>query len=664
MSPLPWILTLALLTASSVAAQPGAVPPGGSRGEDTADKVRRGVVLLEAGELQSAEALLREALEAQPRRPYRVWHLLGRLELRRRDGGKARESFDRALLLAPRFGPAVLGRARAALLLGELDRALEDLGTAAELPATADEASLLAAQLLIVLGRKGDARRVLEELVVDGEQMSPSGDQGGETLAARMLLLAISSSVPPGMRGEPAAKSLKVELGRHLDLPAAYLALGIFYLQQGDAGRAEPPLRIALAMAADPSMAMLFLEKVDRSYVPEPDPRWEKRWTAALRHAREGRPHEARKASAELLAQRPYFVPARLILIDEAEERDDRWEAMRHYRQLLRWLPGVPALLARRAQLAHTMGADVLAEQSVLEAIESLPEDAALHHLLASILADTGRRGAALAESQKALELGLKSSHAYVTLGKIHQAEMRISDAAAAYAKALAVDPGVVEVLPAAALSALLTEDFTQLEARLEKHAEAHPESEKTLYALALMSQRKGELGKSTVYFQQLARLAPSRSEVVYNLGLIHQREGRAGDAAAAMERFRDLKAREDEEFQRHNRAHFLRLEAQEAVAAAETARAIEIYTGLVADGVGERADYLAVAAALLRLGDGAGAFAWYERVLEVEPYDREALEGLARAAERIGRNEVAERCWERLELLDKDTPLPGCHQR
>ncbi len=116
----------------------------------------RGMVLLEAGDLESAEALLREVLELQPRRPYRVWHLLGRLELRRRDGARARESFDRALLLAPRFGPALLGRARAAVLTGELDRALQDLGAAAELPATAGEASLLAAQVLIFLDRELD----------------------------------------------------------------------------------------------------------------------------------------------------------------------------------------------------------------------------------------------------------------------------------------------------------------------------------------------------------------------------------------------------------------------------------------------------------------------------------------------------------------------------
>ncbi|MCP3958872.1 MAG: tetratricopeptide repeat protein [bacterium] len=652
MSPrLPWILGLGLLAldllnASPIVAQPGSVPLGGSKGGDTADKVRRGVMLLEAGDLETAEALFREALEAQPRRPYRVWHLLGRLELLRRDGGKARESFDRALLLAPRFGPALLGRARAAILLGEPDRALEDLGMAAELPATADEASLLAAQVLIYLGRLDDARRVLEELVVDDEP------------AARMLLAAISTS---GIPGAPAGRSLRAELGRHLDLPEAYLALGVFYLQEGDLEQAEPTLRIALEMARHPSMAMLFLERLDglsaqhgkaRSYLPEPDPRWENRWAAILRHAREGRSQEARRASADLLAQRPYYVPARLILIDDAEERDDRWQAMREYQKLLRWLPGLPVLLARRARLAHTMGASALAEQSVAEAIESLPEDGALHHLLASILADTGRGDAALAASKKAIELGFRSSHAYVTLGKIHQSRMQISDAAAAYVKALELDPSVVEILPSSALSALLTEDFTGLEEGLERHLEAHPESVDTLYALALMSLRENELEKSKTYLQGVARLAPNRSEVHYNLGQIHLREGSVGDAQAAIERFRDLKAREDEEFLRHNRAHFLRLEAEQAVAAGETARAIEIYTGFVADGLGEPADYLAVAAAFLRLGDGANAFAWYESVLEAEPYDREALEGLARAAERIQRDEVAERCRERLKLL------------
>ena len=54
-------------------------------------------------------------------------------------------------------------------------------------------------------------------------------------------------------------------------------------------------------------------------------------------------------------------------------------------------------------------------------------------------------------------------------------------------------------------------------------------------------------------------------------------------------------------------------------------------------NGLGERADYLAVAAAFLRVGDSVNAFAWYESVLKAEPYDREALEGLARAAERTG---------------------------
>jgi tetratricopeptide (TPR) repeat protein len=298
------------------------------------------------------------------------------------------------------------------------------------------------------------------------------------------------------------------------------------------------------------------------------------------------------------------------------------------------------------------MGASALAEQSVLEAIESLPEDGALHHLLASILVSAGRSDAALEACREALELGFRSSHAYATLGKIHHTKMQISEAAAAYAKALELDPGVVEILPSSSLSAILAGDFTRIEVGLEKYVDAHPESVNALHALALMSLRRNELGRSEGYLQELTRLAPNRSDVHYSLGLIHLREGKEGDAQAAMKRFRDLKALEHEEFLKHNRAHYLRLEAEEAVAAGEMARAIEIYSGIVADGVKELSDYLALAAAWLRLGDGANAFAWYESVLLTQPYDREALEGMARAAEVIQRNEVADRCRQRLELL------------
>ena len=95
------LLTLGLLTASSIAAQSGAP-----------NKVRRGTALLDAGDLQGAEALFREALEAQPQRPYRIWHLLGRVELLRRDSEKAKGLFDRALQLAPRFGTRNRGPGR------------------------------------------------------------------------------------------------------------------------------------------------------------------------------------------------------------------------------------------------------------------------------------------------------------------------------------------------------------------------------------------------------------------------------------------------------------------------------------------------------------------------------------------------------------------------
>ncbi len=651
-------------------------PAAGTAGpQSVPDKVRQGLALVEAGDPDGAKAWFREVLEvaprhgtarlqlgrlaleegewdearehleiaalSKPRRPYLAWSLLGRVQLLQRDAEAARESFDRSFRLAPRFAPALVGRARASLLLGDLEGALDDLETAATLPATAHEASLLAAQVLICLDRFGDARNRLEELAL-----------GDERIAERMLLSSITASEP---------KSLKVELGRHLDLSAGYLALGVFYLRKGQADRAEPLLRIVLDMDDRQAIAALLLEKAtgDPSPVdvPESFPELATKMADALRYAEEGSSEEARRLAAEILARRSYYVPARLLWIRDAEERHDRWEAMRGYRQLLEWLPGLPLLLARRAQLAHAMGASVLAEESAREAIESLPEDGSLHHLLASIQADAGQSDAALESCRKAIDLGFtanlaEASRAYVTLGRLLLVKMQVSEAVAAYGKALELDPAAVEVLPSFSLAALTAEDFTALEALLTRYVESHPEDVSTLYGLGTMSLRKSDLKKAKEYFQELTRLDPDHSQACYNLGLIHLREGNEHDAQAAMERFRELKAREDEEFERHNRAHFLRLEAEEAVAGGRTAQATLILTGIVADGLGGVADFLAIGSAWLRAGDGAKAFAWYERVLEADPYDREALLGLAQAAEALHWKEVADECRERLELL------------
>lgn len=533
---------------------------------------------------------LAPAAFAQPERPYFTLYQLGRTQLHRGEPAAARESFNQSLARAPRFGPAILGRARSSLWLREPETALADLRASSGLPATGRDASLLLAETLIYLKRPEEARTVLQRL--------------RDEPAARLLLLSL----------EPSDRVLEIELGRHLDVPEGFLALGVHALRAGNAKEAEPLFRIAAAMDGETPMPSLFLPGLG-------DPA-------------------------------PYYLPARLASIQEAERRGDRFTAMKEYRQLLEWIPGLPILLVRGAWQALAMGATDLAERLALEAVEALPDDATVQFLLASTRAASGRTDEAIESCRKAIGLGLHEARVYLTLGDLLQEKMQVEDALAAYAEALRLDPAVAERIPSFSLSALLTGEFAGVRERLQSYVESHPKSPETLYALGTASLRGGEIEQAKGYFQEMARVAPGRSQAFYNLGLVELRLGEEEASRGAMERFRELKAREDDEFERHNRAHFRRLEAEELAARGKTAEAAETYSGLIGEGLGESADFLALGRLWRQAGDPEKALAWFGRALELSPYDPEALNGMAETARALGRDDVAERARERLALL------------
>lgn len=95
--------------------------------ETDADSVRLGRLALEAGRLEEASEHLEAAVAEALPGVYAAWQLLGRLRLEQGRPEEALRCFDEAVVRAPRFLPARLGRARAALHLGRLDDAKHDL---------------------------------------------------------------------------------------------------------------------------------------------------------------------------------------------------------------------------------------------------------------------------------------------------------------------------------------------------------------------------------------------------------------------------------------------------------------------------------------------------------------------------------------------------------
>jgi tetratricopeptide (TPR) repeat protein len=465
-----------------------------------------------------------------------------------------------------------------------------------------------------------------------------------------LLLLALDDDESNGLA------ALNSAVGRNLELPQAYLALGVRHLRQGEPGSVEAPLRIAVNMDdRDPVPGLLLAQVLGEGAAatqPEVFPELGRKYLRASRSLERGEEETATRLATEIVTGRPHHVPARLLLIEAAERSDDHWSAMAGYEQLLEWLPGVALLEARAAQAAHAMGADDLATCLARRALSSMPAGGSLHHLLAAGLEGSGQTEAAIEACRQAIDLGVRESSVYRLLGDLHYGRLEVAEAIAAYSQALELDPNAAETLASFVVSSLTTDDYEALKDLLERHVEAHPENVNTLYSLGVMSLRDNDLEAAARYFERLVEVAPTHTQVNYNLGQIYLRAGRQEEGRAAMERFRELKDKEDAEWLVRNRSHALRIDARDAVAQGDPGLGVQTYAKLVEQGTASPEDYLEAGEACLTMGDADAAYAWFERLLEFFPYNRRALEGLAKAARLLGRPEAADEATRRLAIL------------
>ncbi len=547
-----------------------------------------GQARLESGDLDAAQKHLQIATQSNVRRPYLAWHLLGRTQLALGDPEAARESFGKALESAPQFAPALLGRARVAIRLEDLEQAALDLERVRSLQGASPEATLLLAEVLAAQERGEEARELLGPL-------AKAPEASGESLAARMLLLSLG--------GEEEWEQLRRLVGENLHLARSYLALGISYQRISDPETGAIPLRIALEIDDQDPVPWLLLQSIsdDPSLTSYPDffPDLEGKLERARNPQVTGASVEAEAES--ILGERPFHVPARLTLVLDAEAREDSWTALTGYRQLVEWLPGIPSLQARAARVAHTMEAEDLATCLAQRAMRSMPEEASLYYLLAAIESEAGEWEASSQSCRKAIELGLEEAPLYLTLGRVEFEQMHIGESIAAYAKAVELDPDADRAVPRFALATLSTEEFDALRSLMAAELERDPNGENTLYTLGLMSLRENELEAAVEYFERLSVLLPDDTQVQHHLGTAYMRAGEKENGKAALERFRELKAAEEEAWVEHNQAYRKKLEAQDATAAGDPAEALRIYNELASVGLAEPDDYLAAGSLYLR---------------------------------------------------------------
>jgi tetratricopeptide (TPR) repeat protein len=561
------------------------------------------------GRLDDAESQLREVLAQNPPRVFEVYFALGRVHLQKRDYAAARDAFAQSLTRAPRFGPALLGRARASLFLSEIENGLADLRAAHSVPSAPPEAGTLERQLSLYRSE---------------------AEPGTEIALARAL-------------------------GEDLGNADLYLELGARYLKRNETEKARKALRVARSIDDQNPVSFLLL-KDDPSPAPYPELAFD---VQRARAAVSSGDFDAASAQARaILSKRPLFVPASLLLLQIAETRGDTLDQLLLYEDLVEQIPEVPALLTQVARLAQREEAYELAECSARRALASGPADpAAVYLLLASAQLSAEKAEKALETCQRAISAGVETAPIYFTLGEVHHARMELSLSISAFEKAVALDPQAAENIAAFALSSLTTEQYVSLRSLLEAHVATHPDNINTLYSLGVMYLRDGALEPARSAFERLTTLAPRQAQVFYNLALIHQREGRPDEAQKAMERFDALKEEEERLWLEGRRINDRRLEGKDALERSDFSKAVDVYSELTASSAREAEDFVRLGDALLGAGRPEDARAAFQKALKEAPHETGALSGMARALDSLGKKDDAERYRRAAALLESSCP-------
>jgi tetratricopeptide (TPR) repeat protein len=562
------------------------------------------------GRLDEAESRLEEILSRDPPRVFEVHFSLGRVYLQKRDYVAAKEAFTQSLARAPRFGPALLGRARASLFISEIEDGLADLRAAQSIPSPPDEARILEAQLDLYLS-----------------QSEPDSEI-----------------------------ELERALGEDLGNADLYLALGVRYLRMKQTEKAQKALRVARSIEDQNPVSFLLLG--DDAFSPPPYPELAFDLQTARAALSSGDFEAASAEARKILSKRPLFVPARLLLLRVAETRGDTLDQLLLYQDLVEQIPDLPALLTQVARLAQRAGAFELAECSARRALASSPADpAGVYLLLATAQLSAEKPEKALETCRRATAEGFETAPIYFTLGEVHHARMELSESISAFEKAVALDPQAAENIAAFALSSLTTEQYASLRSLLENHVASHPDNVNTLYGLGVMYLRDGELERARACFDRLRTLAPRKAQVYYNLALIDQREGRPDEAGKAMERFDALREEEERLWREGRRIHDRRLEGKDALEERDFAKAIEVFGELTESSAHEAGDFVSLGDGLLGAGRPEEAGAAFEKALKEAPHSKEALSGMARALDSLGKKEEAERYRRAAALLERKCP-------
>ena len=680
-------LALSLAAALSVSFVAGC----GSADDRKAAYFKRGVELLEQGDLVKARLELKNALQIDAKYAP-AWLKLGEIDER---GGNLQAAFNayaRAVELDPANVEARLRRGRILLAAGQLDQAQADVD--AVLQATPDSA-----EGLVLRGalrqRKGDKEGAM------ADARAALAREPGQAAASSLLALLLHESGKP----DEAQKLLEGTVAAHPDDLGLKLLLGRLYEERGNTDAVVATLESAAALAPDNAelrkRLAQYLVKLDRKADAE----------RLLRDAVAAKPADVERrvvllefvtqtkgtpAAIEEVAAMQKALPeaVKLRFAEAALHRaaKDWAKAEAVYRGVIASQPTGPDGVQARVELAALLLGNNQADKAeplLGEALAASPNETGALKLRALIALAKREPDPAITDLRAVLREKPEDVTAQLLLGQAHVLKGDLALAQEAYEKAIAAaptepaaylalaelrvrggDPDGAEALlekllakapdNAAAQQAiariqLSEQDWTAAEETAKRIRTARPDHPLGYYLEGLAQQRRGELEASVKSFDKALELKPGAAEPLVALARSEVQLKRPDRAA---ERLEAVLAKEPTNFTALSLSGVVAMDSGQPGIARERFEALvraypkssnsylllstllarqsdrEGAVKVLRDGV-ERTGrntmlVLQLAGLLEALGDAEGAIPLYEEVLQLNPKSDPAANNLA----------------------------------
>lgn len=227
----------------------------------------------------------------------------------------------------------------------------------------------------------------------------------------------------------------------------------------------------------------------------------------------------------------------------ECHQRGDLDTAEGLYRQVLETIPGQAQVRHLLASLLLQQGRIDEAEREFAQVIALDPEIADAHHNLGIVYQKSGRIAEAIRSYERATELDSQSAESFRSLGALHDAQGDPRSAAVAYHHAIAADPSGADDYPrlAVALCAVGRPEVAVnvMSAHAERFPDARSIEDINVHGYVLAEAR--QLDEAAELFEQGLAQAPDFASFHTNYGSVLQQLKRLAEAKQHFERAVEL---------------------------------------------------------------------------------------------------------------------------